>query len=951
MLTKKIWAKIDRDSPKQEWLSLYQHSEDTYHASSYVWNHFLDEYTKNFLTEEMSVNEESAKRLLTFLAAIHDNGKATPAFQSQGHFNSQIMKMIVDNFGEIGKGMKSSMLRHEISSQKELSDFLIENVNMNTKKSLSISTCIGGHHGVFNKFTLNQLQNGVLDYYYDNDQKQWSQARKELIEHFYITSGFNEVAHEYENGIPKSAQSILTGLVIMSDWIASNNDYFPLTGTGQDILPGSTRYTKALEEISLPSAWTHKSDEFTNDNELFTNRFNLPNNATMRPVQKMMVDVAKKINEPSLIILEAPMGVGKTEASLLAAEIIAKKHNHGGIMFAMPTMATTNGIFPRVQNWLKNSTDGNENIALKHSKVHLNEDFNKIKWNNHTQICEHDNDNNENTGTVSVHDWFQGKKSILSPFLVTTIDNFLFAALAQKHYVLKHLGLIGKVIIIDEVHAADSYMQTFLSRAIEWAGYFGITVILLSATLPACQKRMLLDSYKRGNTTTPIVSNENTSHMTKREKRVLARKIAMEAMQAKNDDSSFSIEYPLVTTVNVDGLEESYHLNKSEKDLDTINNVALIEEQDPMFINDLLKNKDGNTAIIVNTVKESQKIYEQLKYDPNFKDFDITLFHSRFIAQDRADKEKELLEKFGKNSKNRPKRSITVATQVIEQSLDLDFDFMISEIAPIDLLLQRMGRLHRHNRDTRPHDYAVPTIAIFGYTEHNDGKISFNDGSKIIYKEFVLLRAYKVLKELSESIINIPSDIPLLVNNAYMVKDSNDEQENKAREEYEKSIKKKKDNAKPYLLVSPYNTSETLLGSNHNSTNATNDDIKGRATVRDSQDSLEVIVLKRKNDGNITFIGDDNIILNTSKVPGYSTLRKILGQTIVLPNVLTYPSNIDNTIENLENTGYIPAWQQHKLLKGELILILDENLCYDFEKYRITYDVHVGSTVEKKDNE
>ena len=253
MLTKQVWAKIDRDSINNEWLSLYQHSEDTYHASSYVWDHFLDKYTKGFLTKEMKVNEESAKTLFTFLAAIHDNGKATPAFQSQAYFNNQIMKMINNNFGEIGKGMKSSMLRHEISSQKELSDFLVEKTNISTKESLTISTCIGGHHGVFNDFTLHQLQNGSLEYYYDNENKQWSQARKELIEHFYLTSGFNEVVHEYENGIPKSAQSILTGLVIMSDWIASNNQYFPLTITGQNTISGNTRYERALEQIALPS--------------------------------------------------------------------------------------------------------------------------------------------------------------------------------------------------------------------------------------------------------------------------------------------------------------------------------------------------------------------------------------------------------------------------------------------------------------------------------------------------------------------------------------------------------------------------------------------------------------------------------------------------------------------------------------------------------------------------
>lgn len=185
------------------------------------------------------------------------------------------------------------------------------------------------------------------------------------------------------------------------------------------------------------------------------------------------------------------MGVGKTEAALAVAEILGQKAGSGGIFFGLPTQATANGLFPRLMKWAEQQSENVKlGIRLAHGAVELNEDYQQLIKGSASSVGE-DEENN-----LVVHSWFEGRKvALLADFVIGTIDQLLMAALIQRHVMLRHLGLAGKVVIIDEAHSFEMYMESFLERALEWLGTYHAPVIVLSATLPQKRRFDLIKAY------------------------------------------------------------------------------------------------------------------------------------------------------------------------------------------------------------------------------------------------------------------------------------------------------------------------------------------------------------------------------------------------------------------------------------------------------------------------
>ncbi|MGP1406631.1 DEAD/DEAH box helicase family protein [Filifactor alocis] len=212
--------------------------------------------------------------------------------------------------------------------------------------------------------------------------------------------------------------------------------------------------------------------------------------------QEKISNEISKLEQPGLVIIEAPMGLGKTESALEAAEQLAEKTGRSGLLFGLPTQATSNGIFPRINSWLNSvAQDSEENLSIRlvHGKASLNEEFTDIPNSNNINIDESDE------GSVFVNQWFSGRKtSALDDFVVATVDQLLMIALKQKHLALRHLGISKKVVVIDEVHAYDAYMGIFLFRAIEYLGAYHVPVVLLSATLPSDIRKNLVQHYMKG---------------------------------------------------------------------------------------------------------------------------------------------------------------------------------------------------------------------------------------------------------------------------------------------------------------------------------------------------------------------------------------------------------------------------------------------------------------------
>lgn len=518
--------------------------------------------------------------------------------------------------------------------------------------------------------------------------------------------------------------------------------------------------------------------------------------------------------------------------------------------------------------------------------------------------------------------FFAGRKtSSLDDFVIGTVDQFLLMSLKQKHLALRHLGFDKKVVVIDEVHAYDVYMDQYLKESIRRLGYYGVPVILLSATLPADKREAMVDAYLRGRGTK-------------------TKEIAARLKGLKKDP------YPLITYTDGDEIHqyEDFPIRQRK-------NIAISKiynEDLPGLIKDLAK-EDGIIGIVVNTVKKAQNLAKECV--EVFGEERVELIHSGFTATERAKKEAQLLGMIGKKG-NRPKSKIIIGTQVIEQSLDIDFDVLITDLAPMDLMIQRIGRLHRHDRDNRSKAYKDPRVYVSGLNED----FEFDPGSLAVYGGYILARSQYYLPEK----LTIPDDISRLVQEVYSDEDLDLEDENRAKyEEYKEENKTLKENkeekAKTFLLKQiickmqkKYNkeTMDDWLADYPN----IDTEEKARAQVRDSDDSIEVIGLQKQGDGFGIFGEDEDL----SKSLSYPNIGRLIAQsTLKLPRAFTY--EIDKIIEVLEayNRSYLRDFQDQAWLKGALGIIFDENnefvitsdklnkiykLKYE-EKYGLSYEI------------
>ena len=337
------------------------------------------------------------------------------------------------------------------------------------------------------------------------------------------------------------------------------------------------------------------------------------------------------------------------------------------------------------------------------------------------------------------------------------------------------MGFSKKVVIIDEVHAYDAYMSQYLQQALQWMGAYGVGVIMLSATLPATKRKELLESYLKGkNRLTTLQSPCNV------------------------EQSLNSSAYPLITYTNDTQIKQfapnfNEAINKSKK-------VAVHKINDDQLTSTVAKliNPTGVVGVIVNTVARAQKLAKLLATE--FGDSMVELLHSGFIAPDRIAKEENLLATIGKSSNTRPRQKIIVGTQVIEQSLDIDFDVLISDLAPMDLLLQRLGRVHRHahQRSAKHHQ---PQLFVLGCNHDWE----FVPGSVTVYGNYLLARTEYYLPKT----INLPQDISPLVQKVYVQEDLpklSAEKQSKYSDfdkQRNSKIKHKKDKALLYTINEP----------------------------------------------------------------------------------------------------------------------------------------------------
>lgn len=906
-------AKSDRENGN-DWLPFWMHSFDTAGIMEKLAQKRLPESISDYLCAECG-GREKLFSTLKFCALVHDIGKLTIVFQSRIYDAVDFSP-----FADCVELPKSSSLGNASDTPHALAS---EAILLKLGCREGVASIAGAHHGRPSALAdvCDQISGActAVENFYGKRGKYrqlFESLWKEWIDFSLECAGFSELSDLPDMAVP--AQVVISGMLITADWIASNTTYFPLISADQKGEFGD--YPKRIENawttIGFPNMWESKA-RFGLDDEAFKERFGfLPN-----PTQADIISTATDAESSGIYIIEAPMGLGKTEAALALSEILAARAGAGGMFFGMPTQATSNGIFPRLEKWADGLAEDEQTllaIKLAHGNAALNENYREL-------FTGHSNLNIESDSGLIVHDWFSGRKqTLLSDFVIGTVDQLLMAALKQKHVMLKHFGLSGKVVVVDECHAYDAYMSQYLDMAIKWLGIYKVPVIILSATLPEKRRAELIEAY-----------TDSEKHRAKHTEAYVDKTIADEAWK-------HSLAYPLLTyTENNAVKQKALAFDGENKEV----SVRRIIRDEVAATAGYAVERGGCVGLIVNTVRKAQEIAAELQ--SAFPKAEVIIMHAQFIMTDRAKREEQILKRVGKRSTPESRRGlIIVGTQVLEQSLDLDFDLMITELCPMDLLLQRTGRLHRHNR-VRPQ--GLETASCFVLDETDD---SFDSGSAAIYGEWLLMRTRALLPNK----LTIPSDIPLLVQQTY--DETNNEMlgeltegMKKAQEENKLRTGKKRRSAENYLISKPSNKKGKCLDGWLDNDIKPNNEQTGEKAVRDGDPSVDVIALMRDREGLIRIIADKSeTIIPADRPPSREEALLIARQKLRLPGFFGRRWKIDDTIEQLEaeTQNVFSAWQDSALLKEEVVLLFDEDLNADLAGVQLHYDIKTGLTYEKE---
>lgn len=909
-----IWAKTGGQT---HWLPLHQHLTDSHHAAARLHDEWLCRQVKQrWVAWEPSPG--AIRRLALFLAGLHDVGKACPAFVAQSEPLAQkareaglpcrVMAELTDD---------RRHLPHSLVSQAAVTTWLMDH-GVAERRARAVASVVGAHHGkpVAKEQTAEAYRrpNGV-------GGPAWDGIRSEFIEWMADATGVRTDLDQLRDWrVPFPLLVELAGFVVVADWLASNTTLFPLIPKDQDQLSAADQSIRphfAWGRAAMPSPWEPPpATESVAD--FYCSRFGWPEDWSPRAIQRITHDIASR-GGVGMIIVEAQMGGGKTEAAFGAAEIIAAGLGSQGLLVALPTQATANAMFDRLTTWLPNQpckpyeaaawavTLGHGKALLQSNYAAMIEEIRQFEAElvRSDQVSEmHDGDPaHEDCGeppcNAVAHQWFLGaRRRLLANFSVVTIDQILMAALQRKHLALTHIALSGKVVVIDEAHASDDYMNVYLDSALNWLGSYGVPVIVLSATLTTERRNAMLKAYA------PERAKE------------------IDALETSPE------QYPLITTLptTTDPIQSQVVPDTTPPRL-----VAWSwHPTSPDAVVETLRRSlaNGGCALVVrNTVADAQITAELLDaagLGP------VLLNHAGFMAADRATNDSELTALFGPDTgQQRPERQVVVATQVVEQSLDVDFDVLITDLAPMDLLLQRIGRLHRHPR-SRPAGLEQAKVHILA--DEGDGPLPKGTaGSHVIYGDHHLFRTAGTL-QLHGPMMTLPSDISPLVQQALgdtpLGRDEWQSVLEQAAKEHAELQARARAKARTWVLR-PYSTRS---GPGHLGewVKLANDPKEAQmgATVRDTDPSLEVVIVPLTPDGAAAVRppwhkADRTVaeVLDTSTLPNDDLAREIATWTVRLPGRIVR-WDLDHCVTAIESDPRVKrwAWRRHPLLKGELLL-------------------------------
>ncbi|MCZ7430386.1 CRISPR-associated endonuclease Cas3'' [Streptomyces sp. WMMC1477] len=766
-----------------------------------VWDDVLSEGQRNRIAKALGLDMSEARRVVMFWAGLHDLGKIMPQFQDM------ILKARSAHCGFLTEAgyahdrqadAKAGRTRHENATHAALPQLLTQlgypttGGRLAKLLSVQVAQILGGHHGRYPSDSDPRDLHTPLARMPELGSDAWAEQRQQHTEALYEVLGRPAVPDC--RAMPPITAAVVAGVVIVSDWIASQ----------EHVIEAQQKVIGAQRNFgSLPSLHVHADNAERMASPLLEEaglgqaafkiggfRDLFPHIRSPYPLQLSVAEGLSGTNlqESGILLVTAPTGDGKTETALYASSLMGTACGSTGLFFALPTQATANQMYGRFVAFAKQNLLDPAQLTLLHGAADLHLPYAEPQPDSAADAPEPRvlSDCEPGAGrdarvSVEAGRWLRSRgRGILAPLAVGTIDQALMGVLPLKRNALRHLGLSGKTVVIDEAHAYDAYTHALLLRLLEWLGALGVPVVLLSATLTGDIACGLVRAYLTG------------AEPSGPPREVPAPAYPGWVYASARSDLVFEPAEPLRSererrlAVDVHHVAHTYEPNRADGRLAAVLD-ALVGVAD----------EGGCVAVICTTVAEAQQTYRALRYhyrsrygagylgwdDRSAEDGEredaaagprLRLLHARFPAHRRAEITAEAESWFGRTDKPGvcrpagPRGAILVATQVIEQSLDLDFDLVVSDLAPMAMLLQRAGRVWRHLEPPprRPAWAKEPRLVVLAPTG-KDGHLAVPKTWGEVYQLSLLQRTLELLDQRGGVSIAVPGDVQSLVDGVY----------------------------------------------------------------------------------------------------------------------------------------------------------------------------------------
>ncbi|MCD0447513.1 CRISPR-associated helicase Cas3' [Glycomyces sp. A-F 0318] len=747
--------------------SLIRHLLDTAAMLEVLWDHYLDGNQRRVVARGLgsAADLAQARATVVFWGALHDIGKLAVGFQScDPKAFARLDPALINDLGAAA----DSRIDHARAGMLAVTT-LMAGMGFDDDAPdgplARLAEIIGGHHGRFRPVEDQWFGDSAFNSCLGGPS--WDAQRQLHVSTLHAILG----APQAPKTCSTPAAVLITGLVILADWLVSQKHY--LRERQMNLADNLHKHVDQARSAALP---------LLEEAGLRPVRLTAPGFAhahgvaAPNPLQRSIVeDLPSQVTagEAGILVVVAATGDGKTEAGLEGARVLSEASGSAGLGYFLPTMATSDQLHQRISGYIERCLhEGDRSrgaVALTHSMAWLGP-----AYADDAVVLTDEDPGAATAKRMAPRQWLRGlKRALLAQFAVGTVDQALLGVLPVAHNALRMLGLSGKTVIIDEAHAYDPYMQVLLGRLLHWLGAYGCSVVLLSATLPQSVSAALIKEYLGGaGVAGPAVREQTFTVPYPGWLYVSAAGNPSQITEPRHREQAAARHSALVTVPR----PVQHRSPGGAADGDT-RAAALLTELEP-----LLGEEGGCAVVACNTVPDAQATFTLLRAAVERRGLaadTVELIHARFPGVVRQEKTARISAELGRSGP-RPHRRIIVATQVLEVALDLDADVIVSDLAPFAQLLQRAGRCWRHQQWWAAHGFpggrgrpawsTGPRLVVLdpldsgGVPRHWGG----DDG---VYPAFLLEATARLLAAQEGTPIRIPQAVPGMVEAVHGVDD------------------------------------------------------------------------------------------------------------------------------------------------------------------------------------